>query len=178
MAMIPHHPDIACLENEVYEIVRGVRLNPSRGRRVVVYGGVGNGKTRTGKALSRWVNRAAINLPLVSGDGAGGRLCCAFVIHWPSVVDDFKKGYWDLDEALEADLLVIDDIGAEHDPSGIGREKLYQLLERREGKWDYITTNIVPDEWKNKFEFRIADRLFRNATHVDFTRVPSYSTSV
>lgn len=176
--MTSHHPDITCLENEVYELVRGYRQNPAHGRRIVIYGGVGNGKTHCGKRLVRWANRAAMNLPLVRGDGAGGRLACALVIHWPTVVDDFKKGNWDLDDALEADLLVIDDIGAEHDPSSIGREKLYQLLERREGKWDFITTNIVPDEWETKFEFRIADRLFRNATHVDFTRVPSYSASV
>lgn len=176
--MTPHHPDILCLENEVYELVRGYRASPSRGRRVVVYGGVGNGKTHCGKRITRWANRAAMNIPLVSGDGAGGRLSCAVLIHWPTVVDDFKKGAWDMQDAEEADLLVIDDIGAEHDPSNIGKEKLYQLLERRDGKWDFITTNIVPDEWKEKFELRIADRLFRNATHVDFTRVPSYSASV
>jgi len=98
--------------------------------------------------------------------------------HWPKIVDNFKLDEWAIIEDFEeASLLILDDIGAEHDPSKIGAEKLYILLNQREWKWNIVTTNVVPGQWGEKFDRRIASRLFRNAEHIDLSRVPDYSTT-
>jgi DNA replication protein DnaC len=93
-------------------------------------------------------------------------------------VDAFKRDQWGvIDEACEQSLLVLDDIGAEHDPSGIGREKLYYILERRAQKWTVLTTNCPPLEWETKFESRIASRFLRNCISVDLSEVPDYGSA-
>ena len=93
------------------------------------------------------------------------------------MIDGFKRGEWDvIEESVDLALLVLDDIGAEHDPSGIGKEKLYYLLERRECKFTVLTTNVPPSQWELKFERRIASRFLRNCTVIDLSDVPDYGT--
>jgi DNA replication protein DnaC len=92
------------------------------------------------------------------------------------VVDDFKGGdYSVLGDMFEVDLLVIDDIGAEHDPSKSGVNKLCQILSRRETKFTVITSNISPAHWPERFDTRIADRLLRNSEVIELWSVPSYA---
>lgn len=96
---------------------------------------------------------------------------------WPGVVDRFKPpqlDYETVEEALCQSLVIIDDMGAEHDPSGIGREKLFFMLERRAKQWTVMTTNVPPEQWETKFERRIASRFLRNCQAVDLSQVPDY----
>jgi DNA replication protein DnaC len=112
-----------------------------------------------------------------SHEEAECRLADCLFVHWPSAVDGIKSDQWLVFEDCCVEYFVIlDDIGAEHDPSGIGLEKLYLILNRRENMRTLITTNYSPEAWKGKFEKRIASRLFRNATHIDLSKVPDYST--
>lgn len=119
----------------------------------------------------------AINLPLVMGESGEIRLSDAMFFNWPRVVDRFKNGEWDIiEEMFECSLLVLDDLGAEHDPSRVSVQKLYQILERREYKWTLFTTNIGPTGWEHKFDRRIASRFLRNSRHVSLEDVPDYNT--
>ena len=174
-----HHPEIIRLENSAYVFCVGYKGSPDIGKRMVIYGGSGNGKSHTGKKIVSWANKIAMNLPTVPvGTGTQMKVPDAIFCHWPSIVDGFKDGQWDLLDYLEASLLVIDDIGAEHDPSGVGKQKLYMMLEHRAKKWTVITTNFPPTEWENKFEIRTSDRLMRNCDLVDMSNVPSFVTVV
>lgn len=169
-----HHPDLVNLEDAVWNFCRGVAMNPRKGKRYVICGNNGVAKTRCSKAIKRWMSDRAIDLPLVDAEeGLRTADCC--MINWAEQVDHFKSGHWSIDQFLEATVLILDDIGAEHDPTKAGVEKLYLILERREQKWTWITTNIQPNHWESHFERRVSDRLFRNSVHVDLTNVPSYS---
>jgi DNA replication protein DnaC len=141
----------------------------------LIYGENGTGKSHASKAVYYWANRIAMNIPLIDAE-TGVRTADAIMVNWPTVVDGFKRNDWDLDDLYNCALLVIDDIGAEHDPSRVGIEKLYTLLERRINRWTLITTNVSPDQWEFKFERRIADRLCRNCQHVDLSQVPSFAS--
>lgn len=176
LAMKETHPDIAVLKQVVIAFCSGYARAPRVGRRLVVYGENGSGKSHVARAIHKWANRAAILLPPVSRYDTYG-LAVSEYRSWPKVVDGFKNDQWDLNDLFEANMLVLDDVGAEHDPSKFGVNKLYQLLEDRLNRWTVITTNIVPEAWEEKFERRICDRLFRNCTHVDLTRVPSFSVN-
>lgn len=150
---------------------------PARGRRVVAYGTNGQGKSRVCRALWRWIRDRAIDLPLVMHNN-NPSLCTCELAWWPSCVDRFKDTQdWSIEDFLDADLLLIDDLGAEHDPTRAGLSKMYQILEERENRWTWITTNIAPESWEERFERRIADRLFRNCEHVDLSQLPSYAVS-
>ncbi len=64
-----------------------------------------------------------------------------------------------LERAAEAPLLIIDDIGAEHQTAGtVGL--LHGLLQARLGRWTVITTNHSPDRWREVDE-RISSRMIR-----------------
>lgn len=116
----------------------------------------------------------AIDLPLVIGE-YGAMLAECTMVNWSEQVNAFKSGEWETEHLTEPAMLILDDIGAEHDPSKCGAEKLYMVLERREWKWTLITTNISASHWEQRFERRISDRLLRNSAIVDLTKVPSYS---
>jgi DNA replication protein DnaC len=170
-----NHPQLEELENSVYNFCRDYARRPGDGLRMILYGGNGSGKSHAAKAVWRWAQRMAINLPLVDAE-EGMRLANAEFWNWPWVVDELKKGSWHLiEDMIPCSLLVLDDIGAEHDPSKVGAEKLYLLLEHRQHKWTILTTNIGPDEWDEKFERRISSRFLRNSKHVSLLDVPDFN---
>lgn len=166
------------LENEVYEFCREYSKNPSPGRRLIIWGGNGCGKTHVARRVHMWAKSIATRLPLTSvpnGNDEDVQVPRSEYLFWPAVVDGFKQNRWQIiDDVLYASMLVIDDIGAEHDPSGIGREKLYHMLERRAQRWTLLTTNIPASDWAVKFENRIASRFLRNCTSIDLSDVPDY----
>ena len=97
-------------------------------------------------------------------------------VNWPEVVDGFKEGlYGVVQDCFESSLLIIDDIGAEHDPSKNAADKVCQILSKREHKFNVITTNVHQTSWSNKFDMRIADRLLRNSVVVDLSDIESHS---
>lgn len=176
-----HHPDLIKLEDGVWEFCRGIAMTPRKGKRYVCYGNNGTGKSKSAKAVSRWVGERATDLPLVDADEGVRTADCVFV-NWAERVDWIYSGKFDIDDMLGATVLILDDIGAEHDPKKIGQEKLYLILEKREFKWTWINTNLPPGSWwdgrrpeLSRFDRRIADRLMRNSVLIDLSNVPSYS---
>jgi len=178
------HPNLVQLERVSYMFCRDYAANPGHGRRLLIHGENGSGKSHCARAIFRWAQAASINLPLVNlplrGEDLGTRLSDAQFIHWPTVVDRFHpphEEWWRVDDAMCCSLLVIDDIGAEHDPSRVGIEKLYLLLERRERMWTVLTTNVTPAAWEEKFERRISSRFLRNCDRVSVENVPDFKST-
>lgn len=170
------HPQIQVLCDKIYQFATEYAKKPKRGRTLVLFGENGCGKTMSAKSVARWASSVAIKLPMVEAE-IGVRLALCEYAHWPSVVDGFhKQDFGRTEELRDCELMILDDVGAEHDPSGFGREQLYLLLTRREFKWNILTTNLPPVSWEDRLERRIASRLFRNATHIDLSKVPDYST--
>lgn len=169
------HPQLQRLEAAAFEFCCGYATRPARGSRLLIYGANGTGKSHTAKAIWHWANRIAMHIPLVTDEGCGARLATCELFNWPEVVNCLKAGDWELVERMmPVNLLILDDLGAEHDPSKMGIEKLYLLLERREIKWTVITTNVPPAEWENRFEKRIASRFLRNFTIVALDEAPDF----
>lgn len=173
---ITHH-QLEIAENEIYKVCGTYSETPSYGITVVIHGENGCGKSHIAKKIAYWAERIALKIPMVNTESGVGLASVSF-FNWPEVVDGFKRDQWTIvDDMIESTMLILDDIGAEHDPSRVGIEKLYVVLNRREYKWNIITTNVIPALWDEKFERRIASRLFRNAKHIDLSQVPDYSTT-
>lgn len=173
-----NHPRLLDLERAAFEFCRSYSRNPRRGYRLLIHGPNGCGKTHTAKAVCRWAQAIRLKVPLdpvQNEDGDTLQLTTVKYLFWPRVVDAFKRGEWEaIEESASQSLLVLDDIGAEHDPSGIGREKLYYLLERRENRYTLLTTNVPEAEWEVKLEKRIASRFLRNCLTVSLEGVGDY----
>jgi hypothetical protein len=69
----------------------------------------------------------------------------------PGMLDAIKAGFKDgtaddvFDDLLRCDLLVLDDLGAQH-ISGYNYERLFRLINERLDKPTVITTNVHPDD--------------------------------
>jgi hypothetical protein len=102
----------------------------------------------------------------------------AAILNWSrycSAVERGDAGAWRLGEVLEADVIVIDDVGAESDRfrSGESKADLRDFLEACRNKWLMVSTNIQKADWMDAFGARVADRLCA-ARRFDTAGIPSY----
>jgi DNA replication protein DnaC len=135
------------------------------------------GKTHVAKAIFNFARAAAFSV-FERGRGQTWRnnVPSTAYFAWPAVVDGYKEGHYGChDDMMETDLLILDDVGAEHDPSKSANNKLCQVLSRRERMFTVITTNVPPERWTEAFDTRVADRLLRNSVVVNLTGLKSYA---
>ena len=89
---------------------------------------------------------------------------CRF-IRWSTALNYMRDGHHNyVHELAKFHMLVIDDIGAEHG-SEYGTQKLLELLDRRAGKWTFITSNLTMERFA-ELDNRIASRLIRSHNRV------------
>lgn len=174
MKLKPHHPGLftAAAQAEAWagRFFKQQRVNSL----LVMYGNVGCGKTHIAERLWQWAGRFAV---MAWEIGGWKDVPTCHIVRWPLIVDAFKNGQYGAMETMrDEDMLVIDDVGADNDPSKNGMEKLCQILSARERKFTVVTTNIFPNYWEAVFENRVADRLLRNSVIVDMSKIPSFGT--
>lgn len=170
------HPKLKELEREVGRFCFSLWKRPEQGYLLLLAGTNGTGKTHCAEAVRRWLCLVGHGKQYVRQTNRISYLDCLFW-HWPHLLDVFKNGGWDaVDEMFDATVLIIDDVGGGYDPSGVGADKLCQVLSRREEMWTLITTNIVPAAWQEKFDRRIASRFLRASRLIDLANVPDYNT--
>lgn len=140
---------------------------------LIIAGPSGTGKTHVARKLHDYGVMIGI---MAWTHGHWSEVPRTTCMNWAEIVAELKdrqQSY--LDEMMMADLLILDDVGAERDPWGIGKDTLCQVLTRRERRFTVITTNATADEWGEKWDRRIADRLFRNSDIIELSGVESYS---
>lgn len=148
--------------------------NHTKDSLLVLFGNYGCGKTHIAQGIFDFCLRAAFKA-LESGHW-GDTVPSCYYLPWPEAAAAMSEKQFGLvEDAFKADLLVLDDVGAENDPWKICADKLCQILSRRERRFTVITTNLAPEHWREKFDGRINDRLMRNSVICDMSRVPSYS---
>ena len=98
-------------------------------------------------------------------------------IRFAPFVAKFETQQCRMEDIISADLLVIDDIGAEVDKfkSGEPIAILTEILDGRAGKFTFATTNVPQAKWKERWDNRVSDRLQRHAAYVDATGGPRFS---
>jgi DNA replication protein DnaC len=136
---------------EVRDFVRNIDANLDEGRGLWLTGGCGTGKT----ALAMIVAKAAIDTGRTVAIYSCPRLL--------SVIRDSieRGGVLDfLDRLAEADLLQIDDLGAEHRTEWV-LEQLYTIVNARyeDERSTIVTSNLGRDELAEQLGERIVSRL-------------------
>jgi len=175
------HPEVATLALAAEQFaMRAIRNDPAGPRLLVLGGRPGTGKTHVAKAISRFFNALAVTA-WSKGWWTSHEVPAAVLVEWMAIAesDPHKPGgLWD--EAIGANLLVVDDMGAEVDryKSGLPVANLARLLNARERRWNVITTNYPPESWEDHYDKRVADRLRRRAVLVEIKEAPSYWQSL
>ena len=142
---------------------------------LVLAGEYGTGKSHVARAIHRFATTAAWSA-FHENKAWGARIPGSLYLRWPEVADAFKEGqYGVLEDCFTESLVILDDVGAEHDPSKNAADKFCQVLTRRERLFTLVTTNISPALWPERFDGRIADRLLRNSVVVELSDTRSYS---
>jgi len=86
-------------------------------------------------------------------------------VRWIDALNYMREGHHSYAAELSREhLLVIDDIGAEHG-SDYGTQKLLEVLDKRLGKWTFITSNLTMERFA-EIDRRIASRLVRDHNQV------------
>lgn len=147
---------------------------------MVLAGESGCGKTHLAKSIYNFCFKCATSA-FDTGHWGKSEVPSVHFSSWPEVAgllsekNNNHDNYNYVQDAFNYSLLVLDDIGAENDPWAICKDKLCQILSRREKKFTVVTTNIKPEAWPEKFDARIEDRLLRNSMIVSLFGVESYA---
>lgn len=147
-----------------------VREHPHAGQYMLTLAGVsGTGKTMLAQCvlndlgLDAWGNLSALPRWVESRER---RSADAVMRDCRRLAEKVQAREIDLAASLAAPfLLVLDDFGAWHDPSGFVAEKFDGLLRRRRDKWTFITTNLLLADIAEK-EGRTASWMIRDGNTV------------
>ena len=160
------HPEVARLALAAEQFAKRLANNDRSGPRLLVLGGRnGVGKTHVARAIHRYFNAVALDCV------TRGNWRCESVPHsvfseWAELAEcepGRSAPAWDT--ATGADVLVLDDVGADVDrfKSGLPVANLARMLNARERRWTVVTMNHPPSAWVDRFDKRVADRLHRHA---------------
>ncbi len=147
-----------------------------KGYRLLYISGVsGAGKTHCAEALFKWASRIAIDLMMRQKLDKVPRI---ELFEWAEIVNvDAEQFLRWIDDRRETQLLFLEDVGAEVDrfKTGEPTERFREVLNAFKHKSMVLTSNIHPDNWKSRWDTRIADRLLRNSTLVTLRQTKSYA---
>lgn len=169
-----HHPKVKQLAIScdlfLLSALMGIR---DKGTWLVVEGNTGSGKSHCAKRLRTFYNGSKIEF--FTG---GGREHVPNAVwgDWPEVAGCKDEAFDDfISEVCCAKLIILDDIGAEEEKyrSGAPAARLARVLERCDGKWLFATTNVPAEQWRDRWDQRVSDRL-NAANRVTLFDVPSY----
>lgn len=86
------------------------------------------------------------------------------------VAEMLRGGDWGvLDHLAGVPLLILDDLGAEY-RSELLTSKLYDLFNRRLGRWTVLTTNLTAQEIADRLDARLTSRLRRGFNELVYAR--------
>ncbi len=96
---------------------------------------------------------------------------------WRKFSDNIRSGGYErlVEDAIDEWFLIIDDFGAERDPTGFVAAASDRILNGRRGKWTLITTNLSLKDIGERMDIRIASRLIRGANKVIEVEAQDYA---
>lgn len=173
------HPQIQAAADKVQEFAGGWFERRSSGRRIVLYGANGCGKTHMARRFSQWASRVAITA--WEKHWKTSQVPRTYFLRWQRTCDDLSddKSFAYLDQLAEDNrLLIIDDVGADSDryKNQHSCDALCHLLSLCQGSvWLFVTTNEAPENWTMRWDYRTDSRLLRDSVVVDMSQVPDWS---
>jgi DNA replication protein DnaC len=160
-------PALIAAKNIAMKFVQDIKDHPwDGGYCLTLAGKSGIGKTMLAKiimaelGLNEWGYCSKIPRKF-----AAGKLLSfnARIFDMRKVSDGFKAGnYGIVDRMEEESLAILDDMGADHDPSRVTASKTDRVLRSRNGKWTVVTVNLPLAEIGEKLDNRIASFLIRD----------------
>jgi DNA replication protein DnaC len=142
---------------------------------LTLLGSSGAGKTYLARKIWRWYRSSTLFRSRMDED-TGDIIFPGSWINWPSIAGELlgNEGYGILSDLQNEKLIVLDEIGADRDPSGHTRDCLARLLSARVGKWTIITSNKTLGDIQRDIDARISSRIIRDGSLVVDVDVPDF----
>lgn len=107
------------------------------------------------------------------------KVCGGRFVTWTRIATNLREGEyrWLEDFILPEQLLIVDDIGSEYKTDFIVA-KLFEILNRRIGRWTVLTANLSLEQIGLSFDPRIASRMIRDGSKVVDVDVPDWNLRV
>jgi DNA replication protein DnaC len=129
-----------------------------------LFGKSGTGKTHLAKQLLAFWRRCGGWRNIEGKAGTIQSLGNSRLVSFPKFIERQKGGsYGEIDDIREFPFVVIDDLGAEHDPSGFAKSRAFDIAEGRLGKWTVFTSNLTLKQLA-EHDARIASRMLRGGS--------------
>jgi hypothetical protein len=176
-----HHPKIRTLAQwGEWFIRRSFNNRRDKGTWLVLQGLPGCGKTHVARRVRRFLADYAFDAWQASWSASRGIPVVVFR-EWPKLAEIKDESHFDdaIQDVLEADIVILDDLGAETDrfKSGSPASRARSVLSALERRWVLITTNLPKTKLSEMYNDRVADRL--NAAHwCDASTIPSYRSKL
>jgi DNA replication protein DnaC len=136
--------------------------------------------------LRRWLDAGHRHLVLHSGRSSTGKTHAAYALGHAAVsagqwalawtladllADLRPHGLSETDDVARCDLLILDDVGREHDSTGWPQEQLHRLLDvrGREHRRTIVTTNLTGEQMYDRYGEPVVDRLSHDMVVLKFT---------
>lgn len=92
--------------------------------------------------------------------------CPVVTTYWPTLLNKLREGeYHRVTDLIAANVVLLDELTIDHDPSGFGADRLCHILSGRVGKWTLITSNLTISQIAD-IDPRIASRMVRGGSVV------------
>lgn len=142
-------------------------------------GSSGGGKTYLARRAWHWFSTGPLfRTSMVDAIETGRTEACypGQWCYWPHVAAELlgNRGYDWLKELGQEKFVVLDEIGANRDPSGHVRDCLAQVLCCRVGKWTIVTANSTLENIEKNLDPRVASRMIRDGNTVVELDLPDY----
>ena len=160
------HPSVAEAHTAARNWCRSIRHNAQPAYWLTLFGSSGCGKTFLARHARSYLRNHGIDCQLWNWGVAFGKLnepgseLTTHLIHLPVlIIDDIGTGYTLSDKSAE-----------------LHSTRLYEILEARISKYTLLTSNLNPQQIRERLDARIASRLFRGQnTIIDLTHAEDYS---
>jgi len=160
----------------IYDVGGETERNPKCGRWLSLVGPAGTGKTHLARRIWEWWKNTGKWYEVDGPSGVANCVRDGRFISWPATCEGFMRGEYGVIQDLTTEfLLVIDDIGAEHDRTGVCANALCRILDARLKLWTVITSNLSMREIGEKMDTRIASRMMRGESVVVGVDTKDYS---
>jgi DNA replication protein DnaC len=136
----------------------------------------GAGKTHLSKSIIKYWREKAGWWSLEGRAGLVPQLKESRFISWRKFIDRQKAGeFSEIQSVVSLPFVVIDDFGAEHDPTGFAKSRLDRVADERLGKWTVFTSNLLLNQIAKEIDPRISSRMIRGQNIVIEVDVTDYN---
>jgi DNA replication protein DnaC len=168
-----HDPQLVRMKSAAVAFANDM-LGRGEPRWLSLLGTPGTGKTMLARMITRVFNRRLRGGIDFESDRRIVRYDGGFIT-WNTVANRVREGeYRWFDDICRYQFVALDDIGTEHLTDFV-RAKLYEFLNRSEGKWRVITANLTLEEIGERLDDRISSRMLRHGSTVIEVDAPDFN---